>query len=118
MSLSFKVQVRNRIPELRRELRPRAERVLAESAMEIASIARQLCPVDTGDLHDSIAIESYAGRFAGAAKAVVAGMHYAPFVEFGTSESLAQPFLRPAFDLVAPRLKRRMAYIFRLDAKQ
>lgn len=114
--ISFQVQSKNRIHELRRELRPRMQRVIDETATEIAAIARQLCPVDTGNLRDSIAVINYSGHSSsyGMAKAVLAGMSYAIFAEFGTSTSSATPFLRPALEAVRPRLERRLRYIFKL----
>lgn len=112
--LSLKITKRNIIPGLRKDLRARAERVLTENALAVASIAAQLCPVDTGNLRASIAVETYAGHRAGygVAKAVVAGAPYAAFVEFGTSRSAAQPFLTPAFEAVRPRLEKQLARIF------
>lgn len=76
---------------------------LAELAAGVAKIASEKCesaadggvPVDEGDLKDSItsgvAIED--GRPIGF---VVANIDYAAFVEFGTGDTPAQPFLRPA----------------------
>lgn len=116
IALGVKVTKRNRIPELRRSLRPRAERILNNAAMQIASIARQLCPVDTGNLRDSIAIETFSGHRPGfgVAKRVVVGEFYAPFVEFGTSRMAAQPFLYPAFAAVKPNVIREMEKIAKL----
>lgn len=61
------------------------------AAQEIAETARSLVPVDTGTLHDSIAVND-AG--------VGIGAPYAAFVEFGTSRNSAQPYVRPAMDEV------------------
>ncbi|MEN3329016.1 MAG: hypothetical protein V7638_3823 [Acidobacteriota bacterium] len=108
-ALGVKITKRNRIPELRRSLRPRAEKILDDAATQIASLARQLCPVgETGNLRDSIAIETYSGHRPGfgVAKSVVVGMFYAPYVEFGTVNSPAQPFLMPAFESVKPNVVR------------
>lgn len=63
-----------------------AERVVST---EVAETAKSLAPVDTGALRDSIAQTS---------EGVVVGAPYAVFVEYGTSESPAQPFVRPAID--------------------
>ena len=103
-ALGVKITKQNRIPELRRSLRPRAEKILNDAATQIASLAFQLCPKDTWALAESIAIETYSGHRPGfgVAKRVVVGMFYAPFVEFGTSNSPAQPFLMPAFEAVKP----------------
>lgn len=62
-----------------------------ELGQEVALDAEQRAPVDTGALQDSI---SYADG------AVTADVPYAPFVEYGTSDTPAQPFMRPAADTV------------------
>lgn len=53
--------------------------------------AKALCPVDTGNLRNSITHttdedSAYIGT----------NVEYAPYVEFGTSRQKAQPYLRPA----------------------
>lgn len=66
---------------------------VSTSADSITRVAKQLCPVDTGRLRDSIHPEfSNNGMDA----QVVTDVFYAPFVEFGTSRQRAQPFLFPA----------------------
>ncbi|MHB1001279.1 MAG: HK97-gp10 family putative phage morphogenesis protein [Armatimonadota bacterium] len=62
-----------------------------EVAQAIADEAKSLAPVRTGALRDSIEwIKIGDERFVGA------GVPYAMQVEYGTSRSQAQPFLRPA----------------------
>ena len=53
--------------------------------------AKQLCPVDTGNLRNSI-------THTATKEAVYIGtnVEYAPYVEMGTSRSRAQPYLKPA----------------------
>jgi HK97 gp10 family phage protein len=64
---------------------------------EVADAARRMVPVDTGALRDSITAER--GR-------VFTDVEYAGPVEYGTSDTEAQPFMRPAADTVdaAPAL--------------
>lgn len=122
IALSVKLTKRNRIPELKAKLRPRMEKIINDHATQIASIARQLCPVDTGRLRDSIAVETYSGHRPGfgVAKRVVVGakneqgVEYGPFVEFGTVNMAAQPFLMPAFLSVQPQLIAAMKQIAKL----
>lgn len=65
-------------------------------AIEIQNRARQLCPVDTGRLRNSIHFEE--GQDAeGYYIDVGTNVEYAAFVEYGTSKMRAQPYLRPAF---------------------
>jgi HK97 gp10 family phage protein len=68
-----------------------AQAAAKSAAQEIAETARSLVPVDTGTLHDSIEVND-AG--------VGIGAPYAVFVEFGTSQNPAQPYVRPAMDEV------------------
>lgn len=56
--------------------------------------AKRLCPVDTGNLRSTIRTELE--EFAGA---VVVGADYAAFVELGTHDSPAQPYLFPAWEM-------------------
>src|ERR1051326_9639781 len=86
-TLGVKVVKKNRIPELRASLRPRAEKILNQGAMQIASLAFQFCPVGNrpyvdeegnkhpGFLRSTIAIETYSGNRPGygVAKRVVVG---------------------------------------------
>jgi HK97 gp10 family phage protein len=58
-------------------------------AWKIAETARQLAPVDTGELRDSIHEDN--------GNVVVSAAH-GVHVEFGTVFMEAQPFLRPAVD--------------------
>lgn len=66
-----------------------AEGAVDVLGQEVAGGAQRMAPVDTGALRDSIFAEH--GR-------VVATVEYAPFVEYGTSDTDAQPFMRPAAD--------------------
>ena len=61
----------------------------AALAEEVATDARAIVPVDTGTLRDSIHTEP--GK-------VVVTAPYAAFVEYGTADTSAQPYLRPAAD--------------------
>lgn len=69
------------------------DRALEEIGLAAEGYAKRACPVDTGNLRNSIthAVE-------GSEDAVYIGtnVEYAPYVELGTSRQEAQPFLRPA----------------------
>lgn len=59
--------------------------------LQAENYAKRLCPVDTGNLRNSITHTSdddtaYIGT----------NVEYAPYVEYGTSRTKAQPFLKPA----------------------
>ena len=67
------------------------DRALEEMGLVAEGYAKRACPVDTGNLRDSIthAVESDAAY-------VGTNVEYAPYVEMGTRRTAAQPFLRPA----------------------
>lgn len=79
---------------------------LQRLGLRIQNEARRLCPVDTGRLRASIIAVD--GRdAAGIFVKVGTNVSYAPFVEYGTSRSPAQPFLRPAVLLAARSMPRK-----------
>lgn len=59
----------------------------------IADVARQLAPVDTGELKASIEVQDGPQPLS---RTVVAGAAHAAFQEFGTSIMEAQPSMTPA----------------------
>lgn len=54
--------------------------------------AKQLCPVDTGNLRNSITHQQEDEK----TEIIGTNVSYAPFVELGTVKMKARPFLRPA----------------------
>jgi HK97 gp10 family phage protein len=66
----------------------------------IVEKARELVPVDTGQLRDSI---NFTYRQDTGELQIHADMYYAIMVEYGTSKTPAQPYLRPAL-MAAPDL--------------
>jgi HK97 gp10 family phage protein len=67
---------------------------LERRAIQVERRAKRMCPVDTGRLRASI---THGLETSGGLSAVVGtGVGYAVFVEFGTGDTRAQPFLRPA----------------------
>jgi HK97 gp10 family phage protein len=71
---------------------------LLEASAAVVSLAKQFCPVDTGRLRQSI------GATPMSSKRVRIGtnLYYAPFVEYGTVNQAAQPFLTPALAQFRP----------------
>ena len=56
---------------------------LGKTALDISRIAKQTAPVDSGSLKQSIKAERK-----GKTVEIIAGAHYAPYVEFGTGGSV------------------------------
>lgn len=75
-----------------------AARKVAQKAQAIANEAKVRAPVDTGNLRQNILavqVDPLHWR-----TGVTNNAAYAIYVEFGTRHMAAQPFLRPAFEVV------------------
>lgn len=59
------------------------------------SYAKELCPVDTGNLRNSI---THATEDEGRTVVIGTSVEYAPYVELGTYKMKARPYLRPAIE--------------------
>lgn len=68
-------------------------RGLEQIGMAAEGYAKDLCPVDTGNLRNSI---SHAVDEGGDAVYIGSNVSYAVFVETGTVKQTAQPYLKPA----------------------
>lgn len=76
--------------------------------LQAENYAKRLCPVDTGNLRNSITHTSdddtaYIGT----------NVEYAPYVEYGTSRTKAQPFLKPAANNHADEYRAIFEYYYR-----
>ena len=67
------------------------ERALEICGLAAEGYAKRLCPVDTGNLRNSIshAVEDHVAY-------IGTNVYYAPYVEMGTTRTRAQPYLKPA----------------------
>lgn len=70
---------------------------LTRRAIKVEGAAKRLCPVDTGRLRSSITWE-LAHDDQGLLAVVGTDVTYGIFVELGTVNAPAQPFLRPAIE--------------------
>ena len=75
------------------------EDIVEQTALRVDKEAKKNCPVDTGNLRASISID-----LNGMEAEVGTNVEYAPFIEYGTSKSKAQPFLTPAKQTVEGQL--------------
>lgn len=98
------------------------QRALDAGGEIIAGEARALVPVDSGQLRESIAVGERAVGFAASRSgddlAVFVGPHsrdgfYGQFLEFGTVNMAARPWLRPAYDNSEGEVRSVMADILR-----
>src|SRR5262245_47652533 len=89
---------------------PEAFRLTIAASIEIGAqivLAEALgrVPVDSGDLKESLAADI---RPDGLAATVYADVPYAPFVELGTSERPATPYLWPGFQVGARTVRKQV----------
>ena len=85
------------------EVTKKAAVVVAKVANDIEADAKQLAPVDTGALRNSI---SATVRTLSAE--IGPTVNYAPYQEFGTHRTPPQPFMGPAADRNEPAFTRAM----------
>jgi len=96
--LPLTLSIKLRLDQAAAEIQARAAALAAKAALDIEARARELAPVDTGALRNSIqAFE--VDRFHWI---VTSPVHYSAFQEYGTSRMAAQPYMTPALEAVRP----------------
>jgi len=84
----------NRFAQIARQFHDEAREVIRKTTFDVEARAKQLVPVDTGLLRNSIQSE-FESDLVGI---VFTNTKYAPFVEYGTSRMSAQPYMTPALE--------------------
>ena len=82
-------------------LKDAKKRALEICGGKCETYAKQLCPVDTGRLRNSITHQQYDES----TEIIGTNVEYAPYVELGTKRQKAQPYLRPAAENHADEYK-------------
>ncbi len=80
--------------EILEELKRKTAEALEVCGSIAESHAKELCPVDTGRLRNSITHAQTGEQ----EESIGSNVEYAPYVELGTNRTLAQPFLGPAVE--------------------
>lgn len=108
-------RVRRRIRELSAGMRTGGQTAAAETAEAIRQRAKNLAPVDTGKLRDSIRTDKVGPD----QYEVGPGdeVEYAMYVEYGTSRTPAQPYMRPAVEAERRQFTRRVARSVRAEIR-
>jgi len=88
-------EVRKALKELQTKKPEKCKEILLEWASFIEGRAKEIVPVRTGNLKNSIMFEILKGGFAAE---IGTHVEYAPYVEFGTSRMRAKPYLVPSFE--------------------
>lgn len=87
----FSVRIEDHSEEFLRELAAKIPVALEECGLVAEGYAKRLCPVDTGNLRNSIThTQSENAEYIGT------NVEYGPYVEMGTTRARAQPFIKPA----------------------
>jgi HK97 gp10 family phage protein len=121
-------RLKRRMMALPKAVREAASRATLEGAEELAKSMRNLAPVDTGDLRDSIVVtpggrttppysqpggSSTVGENSAVVTAGNTDVRYPHLVEYGTKDAAAQPFFWPAVrskrKKIAARVKRAVS---------
>lgn len=85
------MRIEDHSEELLRELAAKIPIALEECGLVAEGYAKRLCPVDTGNLRNSIThTQSENAEYIGT------NVEYGPYVEMGTIRTRAQPFIKPA----------------------
>jgi HK97 gp10 family phage protein len=88
-------------------------REIRRSTLNVQTGAKKRAPVDTARLRNSIAT-AYENN--GLRGIVGTNVDYAPFVEWGTRRTRAQPFMHPAFEEEWPKFIARLRAAMGTDA--
>jgi HK97 gp10 family phage protein len=98
------VEVRNDFPKIIKGMEARASVIVRKAALDIQSGAQRRAPVDTGTLRASI----QAKRISDTHWEVWVGVDYGIYLEYGTVNMAARPYLRPAVAEVADQFRKAM----------
>ena len=101
-------RVKTRLENIGRAAERAASEAVVRAADETAQAARELAPVDSGELRGSICTH----RLSPLEACVTAGAAHAAAVEFGTSRSAAQPYLLPAVQMQRAPLSQYAQKVF------
>jgi len=114
MGMEFTIDTKFNKEQAGTDIKKRAVKLLYEVMNNIRTEAKRIVPVDTGRLKNSIHLEPTrpANKIS-----CVAGTNYAEHVEFGTSKQKAQPYMRPAKDIVLRRDLGKLARKYKIPVK-
>lgn len=109
-------KLEKQLMELVSKLEKAAESTIKEGCSNIEAQAKGLCPVDSGELRDSINTK-YNDKNCEHEGYVYAGAPHAPYVEFGTRNMAPQPFMYPAYKANEEFFKQRLIELINKEVK-
>lgn len=102
------VQIRRQADGAAKRLKQHAEGILLDQQQTLKDRILSRAPQGpTGRLRQNVYVEVVWSSKGPILKGGVAGLSYPVFVEFGTSDTAAEPFLRPAFAEMPGYIRRR-----------
>ena len=87
------IEITDNTRRVKEEMESAVLRALEKCGLTAEGYAKQLCPVDTGNLRNSITHLVQTGELAAY---IGTNVEYAPYVELGTYRQRAKPYLKPA----------------------
>ena len=109
-------KLEKQLMELVNKLDEISESTIKEGCTSIQEQAKELCPVDDGDLRDSINTK-YNDKNCEHEGYVYAGVPYAPYVELGTRNRAPKPFMYPAYKQNEEFFKQRLVELINKEVK-
>jgi len=97
-----------RLEQIQVDMVAAAAQAVEISADEMAAMAKELCPVESGDLRESITA-SVSCTVTGVSATVSCGTPYGAYVEHGTDKMPARPFMYPAAKACEDKIRQRVA---------
>lgn len=89
-------KLEKRLNKLVNDIDEASKNTIKDNIPKIRDCAKDLCPVDSGDLRDSIT-DRYEDEAHCPSGEVYTNKDYAHFVEFGTVKRAPQPYMYPAY---------------------
>jgi len=103
--MSAKIEIRyNKLPRMDSRLHDEVANIVSTTALQCEGLAKTKCPVDTGALRNSIQAQPESAL----TWTVAPAQEYAWFVEAGTVNQPAQPYMTPAAEAVRGQFFSRM----------
>ena len=108
MAANIEVKIEaNNIEKIKAACADQVSAALEAIGMQAENYAKLLCPVDTGNLRNSITHQQENEN----TEVIGSAVEYAAYVEMGTRKTKAQPYLEPAVKNHIDEYKRMFEYV-------